>query len=284
MTPHATPSVDWLTTRANANPIAYAAKWAAAAGSVAAAMAVMATLALWLDQGIGSQNAPDTAILIDMPPLPQAPPAIATLEPAPEVPMADLPDNMQTVVEDAPLPDLPEPELAPDLPDSMPSITPLLADLPPDAEAPPAPPKPEPVLEEKPKAKEPKREKPKAEKAKQKPKATQQPQAEQKAATAASKGQVKSLISRWGAQIRKKVERRKAYPKAARGAEGSLTVRLSITRGGGLAGVSVTRSSGNAALDQAAVQAVSRAGSFPAAPEGLTDAQYSFTLQVSFKK
>lgn len=107
--------------------------------------------------------------------------------------------------------------------------------------------------------------------------------AEQKAATASSKGQVKSMISQWGRQIRKRVERRKTYPRAAGRVEASVSLRLTVTRGGALAAVSVARSSGNAALDTAAVQAVSRAGSVPAAPKGLTDAQYSFTLAVSFK-
>ncbi|WP_054008389.1 energy transducer TonB family protein [Cypionkella psychrotolerans] len=107
--------------------------------------------------------------------------------------------------------------------------------------------------------------------------------AERKAATASSKGQVKSLTSQWGGQIRKRVERRKIDPRAAAGAEGSVGLRLTVTHGGALAGVSVARSSGNATLDAAAVQAVSRAGSFPPVPKGLTDAQYSFTLAVSFK-
>ncbi|MES2432362.1 MAG: TonB family protein [Pseudomonadota bacterium] len=278
MTTHPGPSVDWLTAHAGQNPLAYAAKWAAAATSVAGAMAALAMLTLWLSQGLGNQNAIDSAVLIDMAPLPEAPPAIATLEPAPEVPMAELPETLDPVVQDEPLPDLPDPTLAPDLPDPVVAPQPLQADLPPDAEAPPEKPKPEPVPEEKPAPK-----KPKPEKTKPAAKAQQQPQAEQKAATAVSKGKAKSLVDRWGAQVRKKVERRKTYPRSAAGAEGIATVRITVTRSGGLAGVSVARSSGNAALDQAALQAVNRAGSFPAAPDGLTDAQYSFNLQVSFK-
>jgi len=57
-----------------------------------------------------------------------------------------------------------------------------------------------------------------------------------------------------------------------------------VTRGGGLAGIRVSRSSGNATLDQAAVAAARRAGSFPAAPNGLTDARYSFAIPITFNR
>lgn len=49
-----------------------------------------------------------------MAPLPEAPPAIATLEPAPDVVMAEPPDSMELVVQDEPLPDLPEEAVVPD--------------------------------------------------------------------------------------------------------------------------------------------------------------------------
>ncbi|MDZ4309065.1 MAG: energy transducer TonB [Cypionkella sp.] len=275
-------SVDWVTARAGDQPLAYAAKWAAAATSVAGAMAALVMLTLWLNQGGGSQNGPDTAVMIDMAPLPEAPPAIATLEPAPEVPMAELPETLEPIQQDEPLPDLPEPELAPDLPDPVAALEPQLADLPPDAEAPPEKLQPKPVPEEKPAQKTP--EKPKAEKPKAPAKSAQQPVAKQKAASAASKRQVGSLVKKWGGQIRKRVERRKTYPRSAAGIEGIVTVRLTVTPSGGLAGVAVARSSGNATLDAAALQAVSRAGSFPAAPKALTDAHYDFDLDISFTK
>ncbi|WP_156317721.1 hypothetical protein [Cypionkella psychrotolerans] len=47
--------------------MAYAAKWAAAATSVAG---TVAALVLWLDRGLGSANPRDNAVLIDMDPLP----------------------------------------------------------------------------------------------------------------------------------------------------------------------------------------------------------------------
>lgn len=104
-----------------------------------------------------------------------------------------------------------------------------------------------------------------------------------KAATL-SKSQLNSLKSGWGAEIRARIERKKAYPRAAKGAAGKVTVRLTVNRAGQLIGVAVARSSGNAALDQAAVKAVKAAGRFPAAPKGLGEGSYSFTLPMSFSR
>lgn len=64
--------------------------------------------------------------------------------------MAELPDALQPVPQEEPLPDLPDPALARDLRDPVAAAAPQLADLAPNAEAPPEPVKPQPVLEEKP--------------------------------------------------------------------------------------------------------------------------------------
>ena len=99
-----------------------------------------------------------------------------------------------------------------------------------------------------------------------------------------SKAQLNDLKASWGASIRSRIERRKTYPSAARGAAGTVTVRLTVSRSGQLGAVTVTKSSGNAALDQAATRAVTSARKFPAAPKGLTDASYSFTLPITFSR
>lgn len=98
-----------------------------------------------------------------------------------------------------------------------------------------------------------------------------------------SKARRNDLTARWGAAIRTRVERRKSYPAAARGASGTVTVRLTVSRAGQLASVSVVSSSGHPPLDQAALRAVQSAR-FPAAPDGLTDASYSFTLPMKFTR
>jgi protein TonB len=69
---------------------------------------------------------------------------------------------------------------------------------------------------------------------------------------------------------------------AADGASGTVTVRLTVTRSGALADLSIAASSGNAALDEAALKAVRAAGRFPAAPEGLSQGRsYDELLFVS---
>jgi protein TonB len=104
--------------------------------------------------------------------------------------------------------------------------------------------------------------------------------AQASAATASiSNAQRQSLMSGWGAQIMARIER--ARPRV-RGS-GQVTLTLQIARGGQLAALSVSQSSGDAALDEAAISAVRRAGRFPAAPDGLTDASYGFSLPIRFR-
>lgn len=187
----------------------------------------------------------------------------------------------------------PDLEMPPDItPPSVPTIeVPALVDRLP-AIAPP-PPRPEPAAKPEPKA----RPAPKPATAKKKP---SNGQAAQKAAGSGggaqagdggaaqsatlSKARINDLRAGWGAAIRGRIERRKSYPSAARGASGTVTVQLAISRSGKLAGVSVVQSSGNAALDGAAIKAVTAAGRFPAAPKGLSDASYSFTLPMQFSR
>jgi len=99
-----------------------------------------------------------------------------------------------------------------------------------------------------------------------------------------SKATLNDLRASWGAGIRMRIERRKLYPAAARNASGTVTVRLTVSRSGQLLGVSLAKSSGNAALDQAAIKAVNAARKFKAAPKGLTDSQYSFSLPMRFSR
>lgn len=99
-----------------------------------------------------------------------------------------------------------------------------------------------------------------------------------------SKAQVNDLRSRWGAAIKARVERRKAFPPAARGATGSATLRLTVAASGALLGVGIATSSGNTALDQAALQAVQGAAPFPAAPQGVPPGNQTFTLRLRFQR
>lgn len=103
-------------------------------------------------------------------------------------------------------------------------------------------------------------------------------------ASAPSAGTAKNLLAQWGATIRARIERRKSYPSAAGRASGSVSLSLTVGASGQLLGASVSRSSGNAALDAAALGAVRKAGPFPAAPQGLGKASYSFSLALKFSR
>lgn len=104
------------------------------------------------------------------------------------------------------------------------------------------------------------------------------------AAATLNKGQRQTLMSQWGAQVRARIERRKKYPRAARGASGTVRLRISVASNGALQGVSVAKSSGNAHIDQASLRAVQSARKFPAAPKGLPNSVSTFTLPMSFSK
>ncbi|MCL4188853.1 MAG: TonB family protein, partial [Rhodobacteraceae bacterium] len=95
-----------------------------------------------------------------------------------------------------------------------------------------------------------------------------------------------ALIARWGAGIRAAVERHKRYPDAARraGSEGRVALSLTVTRDGRLAALALATSSGDPALDAAALDAVRRAGRFPAAPQGLEGMSFPFTLTLAFRR
>lgn len=100
---------------------------------------------------------------------------------------------------------------------------------------------------------------------------------------ALTSGAETSALGAWGAAIRARVERRKSLPAGTRAA-GTVGLTLSVDRAGGLVSASVARSSGDAALDAAALAAVRKAGRFPAAPAELTGARYSFGLAIKFAR
>lgn len=160
---------------------------------------------------------------------------------------------------------------------------------------PPPPPKPEPKPEPKPQPKprpEPQPDPPQAQKAAQ----TSAGRAEQKAAgsgggaqagqaggaqaATADAGRQAKLQNVWGAKIRARVARRTPRGKGT----GTVLVHLTVARSGQLLGSRIARSSGNAALDQAALAAVKRAGRFPPAPKQLALSQMSFSLPIRFSR
>lgn len=93
----------------------------------------------------------------------------------------------------------------------------------------------------------------------------------------------RSIVASWGAEIRARIEARKVHPEGMR-ASGRPVVRITVARSGALVDVRVVQSSRIAALDEAALRAVRRAGRFPAAPGELDLARVSFDLPISFTR
>ena len=76
----------------------------------------------------------------------------------------------------------------------------------------------------------------------------------------------------------------KSDPAASAGeAPGTVKVRLEIAASGALLAVGIAQSSGQAALDAAALKAVKSAAPFARAPKGLSEPSYSFSLPITFK-
>ncbi|MET4102160.1 protein TonB [Roseovarius sp. MBR-78] len=91
-----------------------------------------------------------------------------------------------------------------------------------------------------------------------------------------------SLMGQWGGAIRARIERQKRYPAGTR-AQGTAHLMLDVGGDGRLLAVAVTRSSGDARLDAAAVTAVRRAR-LPAKPDRLPGPRHRFTLPVAFSR
>jgi protein TonB len=96
------------------------------------------------------------------------------------------------------------------------------------------------------------------------------------ARASASRGTVLS----YAARVRAKVARNKP---SGRGHRGTARVAFGVSSSGGLSYARLARSSGNAALDQAALSAVRRAAPFGAPPAGTTSAQLRFSIPFYFR-
>jgi protein TonB len=92
-------------------------------------------------------------------------------------------------------------------------------------------------------------------------------------------GDTATALAQWGGQIRAAVQRAQARPSSR--ARGVVQVQLAVTAGGQLAGVSVSATSGNSALDAAALRAVQSAR-LPRAPDGVSGT-HRFNLPVAFR-
>jgi protein TonB len=80
------------------------------------------------------------------------------------------------------------------------------------------------------------------------------------------------------------MQRFKRYPASARGASGTVTVRFELNRAGGVIGSAVTKSSGNAALDQEALDLLRRASPFPPFPAAKPGEKDGYIAPVNFAR
>lgn len=89
------------------------------------------------------------------------------------------------------------------------------------------------------------------------------------------------LLAIWKSRISAKIQRskRNAPGKAA----GAVDLVITLSRSGQILGVSVRRSSGNAALDKAALDTIRRARRFPPAPKKLPGDTFRFAQRLTFK-
>ncbi len=85
--------------------------------------------------------------------------------------------------------------------------------------------------------------------------------------------------------VRLKIERHKRYPENARirQIEGSVTVRFVIISGGDIRSAEIVKTSGNKALDRAALTAVKDAVPFPRAPASLFKGDIPLELTIVFE-
>jgi protein TonB len=93
-----------------------------------------------------------------------------------------------------------------------------------------------------------------------------------------------NAVPAWKRQVINILERNKRYPAAAqaRGEPGVVELAFSLDRQGRVTASRITRGSGSAALDQAALGLLQRAQPFPPPPAELPGAQVSLTVPIRF--
>lgn len=114
--------------------------------------------------------------------------------------------------------------------------------------------------------------------------------ADSQAAKAAAGGKGKKsdggsgASSKYPGQVQVRVSRASRYPANAKGSSGEAEVAFTVAANGGVSGIRLSRSSGNAALDDAALAAVERAAPFPPIPEDAGRSSWTFSIPVAFRR
>lgn len=99
----------------------------------------------------------------------------------------------------------------------------------------------------------------------------------------ADPGREAKLRNVWGSKIRARIERNKRGPSGGK-STARVFVQFTVARDGRLLDYRITKSSGIAAYDQAALDAITRSGKFPKAPRKLQASQIRLSLPISFTR
>jgi len=90
--------------------------------------------------------------------------------------------------------------------------------------------------------------------------------------------------SNYRGQVMRRLQRAKRYPASARGVSGTVVVRFTVSRSGGVGGIAVVRSSGHSVLDRAAIAMVRRASPMPRFPDGMGRSSIRFAVPVRYSR
>ena len=191
--------------------------------------------------------------------------------PAPHAPSADQAASSLP----ADMPDLPHLPQAMGLPQSSAQSAPQITPPPALFSQPQTRDTPRPRARPDPRAAQPQQARPQASRAQGQGRAAEQGQGA--AQTRSGSAPSANALAQWGGGIRNAIQRQQGRASG----RGVVHVQLSVSAGGQLANVFVTQSSGNASLDNAALQAVRRAR-LPRAPAGISGT-HSFNLPVRFQ-
>jgi protein TonB len=99
-----------------------------------------------------------------------------------------------------------------------------------------------------------------------------------------SAGDSAALLDSYSARVRAEIESHKTYPSLARqrGQEGVVQLDLTIARDGTRQALAVRSSSGYRLLDDAALDAALRVGTYPPAPDTLDGESFRFQFSMGF--
>lgn len=247
-------------------------------------------LYLALTRQAGTPPAPmelPAAVMIDMSPAPLV--AKSETDNAAEGPPAQ---DSESTPESEPVeeaPPLSDPEPVVEVPPPPPEVKPqaVLPPTPPKPDKKPEPKPPEKKLEKK-RPVEKKPEKPVEKKERPKPASrsgggpkSDLQTADRTAASAAGSAVSQASRATWQNEMRARIVRSKRFPPGAMGATGLAVVSVTFTGTGGVTGVRLVASTGNAALDAEAVAVMFRAAPFPPPPGGQALMQ---TIPMNFNR